>query len=98
MAKFLVSPSIVQNPNPRAPLAALLRFTIDSPASVRVFINDGKNAWTVSFPPQEGEANLPIAGLRADRLHTFRIEIDDCAGGKTQAHAEYRPPALPSAP
>ncbi|MFM9972588.1 MAG: aryl-sulfate sulfotransferase [Burkholderiales bacterium] len=98
MVNFVEAPAVSRNPNPRAPLAAVLRYRADADARVSVEIDDGKNKWRVAFPSQGHEVSLPIAGLRADRIHHFRIELTDTGGAQTAAQTDYRTPPLPPAP
>ena len=98
MVAFIEAPVVVRNPNPRAPLAAVLHYRADTQAAVSVEINDGVHAWVVRFPRQGLEASLPIAGLRADRVHCFSVTLSDDACAGISASTEYRTPPLPPTP
>jgi len=94
------SPIIAQNPNPRAPLAAVLRFSTDTPVTTQVEVSDGERSWTVVFDPSEKpEGGLPLIGMRAGRQHTFKISLTGPGGNKVELPEilNYTTPPLPPA-
>ena len=98
-ADFTTQPTVVPNPNPAVPLAAVLRFTASAPVSTAVTISDGGRSWEVKFPATAGPAaGLPLVGFYPGKRHEIRVEIRDRAG-KT-AHAarplEFNAPPLPA--
>jgi arylsulfate sulfotransferase len=98
-ALFSVAPRIEPNPNPRAPLAAVLRFEAAVPVATRVTASDGDRQWRVDFPPgPAGKVALPIVGMKANRMHRFEVEVTDAAGQTARAPAplEFRTTGLPS--
>ncbi|MFM9970995.1 MAG: aryl-sulfate sulfotransferase [Burkholderiales bacterium] len=103
MTQFIRPPTVTQNPNPRAPLAAVLTFQTDVPVSIDVAISDGTNSANARFPVLDATAAqepvaLPLAGMRADRLHRLCIVATDANGNKAEADAQYQTPPLPPAP
>ncbi|MBW1863218.1 MAG: aryl-sulfate sulfotransferase, partial [Deltaproteobacteria bacterium] len=98
---FTAGPTISGNPNPRVPLAAILRFTADKEVQTTVKVSDGEREWKIdfddSYKPEDG---LPILGMRADRKHSFQITIRDEDGNITRAPEtlEYTTPPLPLGP
>ena len=51
MTTFTVQPTIEQNPNPRAPLVALVRFGVDERVSTALKIDDGRRLRNVTYGP-----------------------------------------------
>ncbi|MFB3826501.1 MAG: aryl-sulfate sulfotransferase [Bryobacteraceae bacterium] len=99
-AGFKSAPVIEPNPNPAAPLAAILRFTPAAPVETIVTVSDGRRKWEVRFDRSRNPADgLPIAGFRAGRKHELRVQIRDAAGRVTRAPQalEFTAPALPAA-
>ncbi len=98
---FTGPPTIVQNPNPRVPLAAVIRFSTDEPVRTKITVSDGKRAWDIAFDdsykPAEG---LPIIGMRPNQQHQFHISIRDAADNETNAPEvlQFTTPPLPSNP
>lgn len=96
---FLEAPVVVQNPNPRVPLAAILSFKADEAISTRIELATDERKWSIEFPssasPSEG---LPLLGLRPDTEHSITVSITDADGETTTAASSltYRTPALPA--
>lgn len=78
-------PEVTGNPNPRVPLAAIIRFDVDRPVRTTVTVSDGERRWQVVFPlttdPGKG---LPILGLRPGMRHDFDLVLEDQAGKRAQ--------------
>jgi hypothetical protein len=92
---------VVANPNPRAPLVAMLRFKASEPVATTVEIDDGRSSRRVSFPRgASADADLPLLGLRAGTQYQFHVTIADARGRATNAPraAAYSTPPLPSGP
>ncbi len=95
---FTVPPTIYQNPNPRVPLAAVVRFSTDEPVHTKINISDGKRTWDIvfddSYKPADG---LPIVGMRPNQQHQFHISIRDAADNETNAPEvlQFTTPPLP---
>ena len=75
---FTSEPTIIFNPNPQAPLAAIVRFSTNKPVTTAIRIKDGEwereLIYDESYNPEEG---LPIIGLVPDRTHELRVFIHD---------------------
>lgn len=98
-ADFASAPTLVPNPNPAAPLAALVRFATGGPVSTRLTIAEGRRNWSVEFGPEADPARgLPLVGFYPGRRHEIRVSIRDAAGSVTVAPQvlEFTAPALPS--
>ncbi len=93
MTAFTIQPSVEQNPNPRAPLMALVRFGMNEPVSAILEIDDGRKTRRVTYgPDHEPEKGLPVIGLRANTAH----RITPTAGTADIVELIYHTPALPA--
>ena len=97
---FQSEPSIQQNPNPRVPLAAILRFETKGPVATTVSLNDGDRQWDIGFGAEmDPSQGLPILGMRPDRVHRLRVTITDAAGNSSTSDSLlHRTPPLPVNP
>jgi hypothetical protein len=83
-AEFAVAPSLLPNPNPAVPLAALVRFTPREPVSTRLTITQGSRTWDVDYGTQANPAKgLPLVGFYPGQRHEIRVTIRDAAGHAT---------------
>ncbi|MDG2089106.1 MAG: aryl-sulfate sulfotransferase [Arenicellaceae bacterium] len=89
--------SLVQNPNPTVPLAAVLSFTTDEPASVVLRFDDGSKAWSHSMGSDMSTSHeLPVVGMRPSLAHTITASLTDAAGNVTVTETQvFETPALP---
>jgi len=98
--KFVRPPEVLPNRNPRAPLAAVLKFTADRPVETVLTISDGTHSSRLvhgfSRSPEKG---LAVAGMRPARKHTISVVIRDKSGKQAKAPnlLEYTTPPLPTA-
>ncbi len=76
--------SLEPNPNPRAPLAGILRLATDQPATVKLAINDGERVREVE-PATEPttEHVVPVLGLLPDTEHTVIATVMGASGKAT---------------
>ncbi|MEE8542280.1 MAG: aryl-sulfate sulfotransferase N-terminal domain-containing protein, partial [Gammaproteobacteria bacterium] len=91
--------SLVGNPNPAVPLAAILRVTTDEPTELTLNINDGEWNWSVT-PSDEmtTQHEVPVLGMRPGRTHTITASLRDSAGNETLSEGlTFETPALPDA-
>ncbi|OEU44566.1 MAG: hypothetical protein BBJ60_07125 [Desulfobacterales bacterium S7086C20] len=98
---FLESPSITANPNPAAPLAAVLKFAANQPVQTTISVFDGDNSWQLKYgEDSDPTAGLPIIGMRPDREHNIRIYIRTRDGDAVEAPEmlKFMSPPLPSDP
>ena len=99
--RFIAQPCIRQNPNPAAPLPALLYFEADEKVRTRVALADPDRKWIIEFSAGENPAKgLVILGMRPDRLHRIKVTISNAEGSELTAAQEltYRTPPLPDHP
>ncbi|MFL2547078.1 MAG: aryl-sulfate sulfotransferase [Candidatus Rariloculaceae bacterium] len=95
---FSSAPVIVRNPNPRAPLAAILSFTTRAPVSTVVRLSDGEHSWDIAFDETDDpSAGLTLLGLRPARVHEVEVTVTDAGGNEeTAAPLHYETPPLPT--
>jgi hypothetical protein len=96
---FEQAPEIKANPNPRAPLAAVLTFKASGPVTTAVSIDDGLTQRTLRFGVNHDPAKgLPIIDLAADRRFNISVQITDKSGDTTSPTVlSFKTPALPKA-
>ena len=91
--------SLVANPNPAVPLAAILRVTGDEPSTLTINIDDGERQWSVS--PSDAISTgheAPVLGMRAGRIHTITASLTDAKGNTSVTEAmTFETPPLPDA-
>lgn len=89
--------SLVQNPNPTVPLAAVLSLTTSEPSVLTVGFDDGDRVWSQSFGTDHAVNHVvPLIGMKANRSHTISVTVTDAAGNSTTAAAgEFTTPELP---
>ncbi|MGI9203572.1 MAG: aryl-sulfate sulfotransferase [Woeseiaceae bacterium] len=95
----IVELSLVGNPNPTVPLAAVLTVTTDRPTKMTINLDDGERQWSVT--PQDTmatEHEVPVLGMRAGRLHRITATLQTADGNQvTSAEQTFETPALPDA-
>lgn len=88
--RFESEPVLVQNPNPKVPLAAVLSFRVSEPVRTRVEISDDDRSWRIEFDQsQSPAAGLPILGMRPDRHHIVRITFAFCMTSVTDENPAF---------
>jgi arylsulfate sulfotransferase len=95
---FTTAPSIVANPNPAVPLAAIVSAATDEPAELVIEVSDGDRKWNV---PESGELatehHRAVLGFKAGRKHQLRVSARDQAGNVSDVQElEFETAALPS--
>jgi|MDSW01.1.fsa_nt_gb arylsulfate sulfotransferase len=92
---FIAEPVITKNPNPRVPLAAVLTYDAGAPATTRVDVTSGDEAWTIEFD-EDATAGLPLVGLKPARSYDFNVTATLEDGTSLIAERlSYRTPPLP---
>jgi hypothetical protein len=92
---FIAEPVITKNPNPRVPLAAILTYDAGAPATTRVDVTSGDEAWTIEFD-EDATAGLPLVGLKPARSYDFNVTATLEDGTSLIAERlSYRTPPLP---
>jgi len=92
---FIAEPVITKNPNPRVPLAAILTYDAGAPATTRVDVTSGDEAWTIEFD-EDATAGLPLVGLKPARSYDFNVTATLEDGTSLVAERlSYRTPPLP---
>jgi len=95
---FATKPAIITNPNPRAPLVALVNFSVAQPVSTLIELDDGERSWSIKFDQtHDPEQGLAILGMKPDRKHELRITISNGVGeASLPVMLEYQTPPLPN--
>ena len=90
------SAAITQNPNPSAPLVAILTFDTNEPAVSAIELN-GSGVLHRVETDLSVHHSFPVLGLVAEATNSIRITLTDAAGNVNTAAArvEYKTPALP---
>ncbi len=91
--------SLIGNPNPTVPLAAILSLTTDEPAELTLNIDDGERSWSVT-PSEEmtTQHEVPVLGMRPGRVHTITASLRDTDGNETLSEElTFETPSLPDA-
>ncbi|HEY3131906.1 MAG TPA: aryl-sulfate sulfotransferase [Acidobacteriota bacterium] len=79
--RFLRAPSIAPNPNPRAPLAALVEFVTDRPVWAKLKVSDGAKSRLISFDGYwNRKQTLPILGLSPGKRYSILLAVTDTKG------------------
>ncbi len=91
--------SLIGNPNPTVPLAAILSLTTNEPSELTLNINDGDRSWSVTPNDQMvTQHEVPVIGLRAGRVHTITASLQDADGNETLSEGlTFETPPLPDA-
>jgi arylsulfate sulfotransferase len=90
------APAIARNPNPAAPLAAILTFDTDEPAVSGIELN---GSGVVRAESQASTHHVvPVVGLIAGALNSIRITLTDSSGNTNSlaGRLEYNAPPLPA--
>jgi hypothetical protein len=98
MVQFVEAPHVSRNPNPRAPLVALVQFKCSEPVATTLDVDDGFWRRTIVFDEtRDPNQGLPIIGMRANRQLKIRVSVRT-KDGTTCAPVEliYQSPPLPT--
>ncbi len=72
---------LTQRPSETVPLAALVTLQTDQPTTVSIELSDGEHTWSVEPNTELAlRHEVPLLGMRPDRLHTVRVEVVDEGG------------------
>lgn len=63
------------NPSGNTPLAALLTFSTDQPATVHLTLDDGENTTEASFAEARTDHSIPVLGMRPGRTTTVTVSL-----------------------
>lgn len=95
---LIEEPTVIRNPNPRVPLAAVVFFRASEAGRTRIDIRDPDRQWDVEFGRDRSPSvGLPILGMRPDRDHELRVTLIADSGAELTAPEplHYRTPPLP---
>lgn len=95
---FVGDVTLSPNPNPSAPLAAIVTATPSEAADIVVEISDGETSWQVVYPDgQRPGPEYPVAGFRPGKEHTVKVSLRTATGAEV-THPEtfaFTAPELP---
>ena len=91
--------SLVKNPNPTVPLAAILKLSTDEQATLAINIDDGERRWSIKRTDvMSTEHESSILGMRSGRVHTITATLQDARGNQTISDTlTFETPPLPDA-
>ena len=91
--------TLVPNPNPTVPMAAILSVTTDVPTRLSLNFDDGQRTWSET-PSEEMTTNheVPVVGMRAGLTHSITAILVDANGRSVGTAAQtFDVPELPEA-
>ena len=93
----IVDLSLVQNPNPTVPLAAVLSLSANQPVTLTINIDDGDRQWTIEPSSDRSTTfKVPVIGLRTARSHIITAKVTNAGGSSaTSAAITFETPPLP---
>tara|TARA_B100001057_G_scaffold295171_1_gene295262 strand:+ start:173 stop:1783 length:1611 start_codon:yes stop_codon:yes gene_type:complete len=93
----IVDLSLVQNPNPTVPLAAVLSLSANQPVTLTINIDDGDRQWTIEPSSDRSTTfKVPVIGLRAARSHIITAKVTNAGGSSATSDAmTFETPPLP---
>ena len=72
---------LTQRPSQTVPLAAVVTLQTDQPTTVSIELSDGEHTWSAGQNSELATRHeVPLLGMRPDRLHTVSIEVSDAQG------------------
>ena len=93
--RFTQTPTLDPNPNPSAPLVALLEIATDEPSSVTLHLKVGVSERDVEFDGMATSHSLPLLGLVAGQEHVVRVSVADARGNRADWPEPLRVTAEP---
>ena len=89
--------SLVQNPNPSVPLAAILSVSADQPISLTINIDDGERQWSITPSSERStQFEVPVIGMRGERSHSITATLTNARGNSTTSDPmTFETPAIP---
>lgn len=79
--KIVQAPVLQQNPNPSAPLAAVLTLATNEPTNVELRWRDGQRSWTAMAEPKfKTNHEVAVLGMRPGRTHEITVTVRDANG------------------
>lgn len=96
--EFVRAPQVQPNPNPAAPLAAVITFKASSHATTTIHISNEHHSWSLSFPEdRDPEMGLPIVGFRPNSRYELSVSIESETGAVQKSDTlQYESPGLPT--
>jgi len=96
--RFTSAPTVLANPNPAVPLAAILSFKTETPVATRIEIAHGDGCRVLEYGfGTDPEKGLPLVGFVPGIRHQIRVVVSNAEGESATAIAEFTAPDLPVA-
>ena len=91
--------SLIQNPNPTVPPAAILNVSSSEPTTLSINIDDGEKSWSVTpNNNMQSDHEAPVLGMRSGRMHTITASLTNADGNSiTSEELFFETPPLPEA-
>jgi arylsulfate sulfotransferase len=91
---FTSAPSLVANPNPAAPLAAVLSLSLDREAAVQVTVAAADETWTMELLPGT-DFEEPIVGMKPATEYSVSLVVQTEENTLLAGPLDFSTPALP---
>lgn len=95
---FTSEVTVSPNPNPNAPLAAVVAFEASAPVATTIHVSDGSHEWDLRYGESvDPAAGLAVVGMRPERSHRIGVTIRNDSGSAEAGPFEFATPGLPDA-
>jgi len=95
---FTDNPTLMGNPNPSVPQAAIVMFNASEAVTTFIDVSDGTNDWRLTYDDSyDPSIGLGVVGMRPGREHSVRVTIRNTNGAETIANEifSFTTPTLP---
>jgi len=98
--EFTRAPIIQSNPNPAAPMVAIVTFQPNLKVTTTITASSGKNQFSVSFDASRNPAmGLPVIGFQPEQNYDVFVTIKDAHGNEVKSDTlTFQSPSLPVHP
>ena len=98
--RFTGEVELVPNPNPAAPLGAVLTFESSGPVSTTIQGESDAHRFSITYgPDKDPSKGLPVVGMYADRKYQVSVSISDASGTRSYKQPlSVETPSLPDRP
>ena len=84
---FTDNPTLIGNPNPRVPQAAIVTFNASEAVTTFIDVSDGTNDWRLIYDDSyDSSLGLGVVGMRPGKEHSIRVTIRNTNGAETTAN------------
>ncbi len=94
---FVEQPTVVANPNPRVPLAAIVEFQTQETTTAVLEITDGVRQWRQPLPQAASDHRTAVLGMYPNHTHQIVVKVRANQDGRREASRplEFTTPRLP---